>query len=73
MVGAFKSLTTNQYIRGVKSNKYPSFEKRVWQRNYHEHIIRSEESLNMIREYIMNNPAKWKDDRFFNCDGVCEK
>jgi hypothetical protein len=31
----------------------------VWQRNYYEHIIRSEESLRRIREYIANNPLRW--------------
>ncbi|GIV83933.1 MAG: hypothetical protein KatS3mg052_0940 [Candidatus Roseilinea sp.] len=35
----------------------------VWQRNYYEHIIRNEESLHRIREYIANNPLKWELDR----------
>jgi putative transposase len=35
----------------------------VWQRNYYEHIIRDEESLNRIREYIANNPLQWELDR----------
>jgi len=35
----------------------------VWQRNYHEHVIRSEESLRQIRQYIADNPAHWADDR----------
>ena len=34
----------------------------VWQRNYYEHVIRNEESLNRIREYIQNNPARWAED-----------
>jgi REP element-mobilizing transposase RayT len=33
-----------------------------WQRNYYEHIIRSENELNEIREYILNNPIKWSED-----------
>jgi REP element-mobilizing transposase RayT len=32
----------------------------VWQRNYYEHIIRNEESMNLIREYIVNNPLQWE-------------
>lgn len=32
---------------------------KVWQRNYYEHIIRNEKSLNKIREYIVNNPNNW--------------
>jgi REP element-mobilizing transposase RayT len=36
---------------------------RLWQRNYYEHIIRSEDSLNRIRQYIADNPARWAFDR----------
>jgi len=35
----------------------------VWQRNYYEHIIRDEGSLNRIREYILNNPSRWEMDQ----------
>ncbi len=35
----------------------------VWQRNYYDHIVRSEKSLNAIREYILFNPARWASDR----------
>ncbi|MCX6359594.1 MAG: transposase [Armatimonadetes bacterium] len=34
----------------------------VWQRNYYEHIIRDEDSLNRVREYIMGNPMRWQFD-----------
>ncbi len=37
----------------------------VWQRNYHEHIIRDEKSYETISNYIINNPAKWTGDKFF--------
>lgn len=35
----------------------------VWQRNYFEHIIRNDESLLRIRQYILENPARWEFDR----------
>ena len=35
----------------------------IWQRNYYEHIIRNDESMNRIREYIINNPRQWALDR----------
>lgn len=35
----------------------------VWQRNYYEHIVRAEPELNRIRQYIVDNPAKWELDR----------
>ena len=66
IVGAFKSITTNGYIRGVKTDQWESFDGRFWQRNYHEHIIRNEQSLNTIRQYVENNPASWKQDKFFS-------
>jgi putative transposase len=35
----------------------------VWQRNYFERIIRDDKELNNIREYIVNNPLKWREDK----------
>lgn len=35
----------------------------VWQKNYFEHIIRDENALNKIREYIINNPINWEKDK----------
>ena len=54
----FKTMTTNEYIRGVKNGTYESFENKFWQRSYYEHIIRNDEDLNEKREYILNNPLK---------------
>jgi REP element-mobilizing transposase RayT len=34
----------------------------LWQRNYYEHIIRNEDELNRIRQYIIENPLKWEED-----------
>ena len=65
----FKTMTTNEYIRGVKTSAWPPFPGKLWQRNYYEHIIRDEESLNRIREYIRNNPLQWALDRE-NPDGT---
>lgn len=62
IVGAFKSLTTDLYIHGVKQSGWPGFRLKLWQRNYYEHIIRSEKSLNRIRRYIFDNPAQWATD-----------
>ena len=66
VVGAFKSLTTNEYIRGVKNNRWSRFNKKLWQRNYYEHIIRNEKSCYHILEYIQNNPLKWQDDKYYD-------
>jgi REP element-mobilizing transposase RayT len=61
----FKTMTTNAYIRGVRESNWESFDKRLWQRSYHDHIIRSEDALNTISQYLCNNPAQWADDTFF--------
>ncbi len=65
IIGAFKSITTVEYIENVHKNKWPQFDKRLWQRNYYEHIIRNERSLEAIREYIVKNPYTWRDDELF--------
>ena len=56
-------MTTNEYVRGIKMLGWMPFTGRLWQRNYYEHVIRDEKSLNRIREYILTNPARWDSDR----------
>ncbi|RUS99429.1 hypothetical protein DSM107003_00130 [Trichormus variabilis SAG 1403-4b] len=34
----------------------------VWQRNFYEHIHQNQESLEAIRNYIINNPINWEND-----------
>lgn len=34
----------------------------LWQRNYYEHVVRNDLSLSRIRQYILDNPARWHDD-----------
>ncbi|MDQ1363616.1 MAG: REP-associated tyrosine transposase [Pseudomonadota bacterium] len=65
IVGAFKSLTTHAYIHGVKNNNWISFNGKLWQRNYYEHIIRNEESYLKISEYILTNSVQWLDDTYY--------
>jgi len=40
-------------------------DQKIWQRNYHDHIIRNAQSYLNISNYIINNPGKWKDDKFY--------
>ncbi|MFZ4798489.1 MAG: transposase [Bacteroidia bacterium] len=63
IVGAFKSLVVNVCIDICNlENKRLG---KLWQRNYYEHIIRDERSYQNISNYIINNPAKWEEDKFF--------
>jgi REP element-mobilizing transposase RayT len=58
VVGWFKTMTTHEYIRGVKQLGWLPFYKHFWQHDYYERIIRSEKELNAVRLYIQEKPAK---------------
>ena len=55
----FKTMTTNEYIRGVKDGVVTPFDGKLWQKSYYDHVIRNQQDYNEIWEYIENNPAKW--------------
>jgi REP element-mobilizing transposase RayT len=61
----FKTMTTNEYIRRIKSGEFKPFDKHLWQRNYYEHIIKNKKSYLYIINYIKNNPQNWHKDKFF--------
>ncbi len=63
VVGAFKSLTTHLYIRGVRDLGWESFEKRLWERSFHDSVIRDEVHLKKTRKYILENPLRWLETR----------
>jgi REP element-mobilizing transposase RayT len=65
MVGAFKSITSYEYVNGVTNNHRKPFDGKLWQRNYYEQIVRDEMSLRRIREYIVNNPSQWQRDELW--------
>jgi REP element-mobilizing transposase RayT len=60
VIGSYKSGVTRR-IREAQNDP----DLRVWQSRYHDHIIRTETALNHIREYIMYNPARWREDAFY--------
>lgn len=60
VVQTFKSISTVQYSAGVRGGGWPPFDRRLWQRNYFEHIIRDDRSLERHREYIAGNPGRWE-------------
>lgn len=60
IVGQFKLAVSRQAkLRQLHSHKL------IWQRNYYDHIVRSEKSLNEIRRYIIENPARWAGDSLY--------
>jgi REP element-mobilizing transposase RayT len=63
VIGAYKSLTTVEYTRGVKKLKWAPFHRRLWQRNYYEHVVRHDKSLRQLQQYILDNPDQWAFDK----------
>ncbi len=57
IIRAFKSLSAIQANKLLNTPGQP-----FWQRNYFEHIIRTEKELNQTRDYIADNPIKWETD-----------
>jgi REP element-mobilizing transposase RayT len=57
IVQNFKSISTRRMNAARGMLRVP-----VWQRNYYEHVIRNEDELKAIREYILGNPARWNED-----------
>jgi putative transposase len=62
MIQWFKTMTTNEYIRGVKELGWPRFDGKLWQRDYYEHILRNADEANQIHLYIESNLANWAED-----------
>jgi hypothetical protein len=58
IIGELKSIITNEYIKNVKQNNWPKFNKRLFQRNYYERIIRNEKEYFIYKKYIKENPVK---------------
>lgn len=62
------SQTVGAIVRGYKAavtsaiNKMNNKSNSVWQRNYHEHVIKNNESHIKIADYIVNNPCTWNND-----------
>jgi putative transposase len=58
IIRGFKSASTKRINEMRETPKMP-----LWQSNYYEHVVRNDDDLNDIREYIINNPLKWDLDR----------
>lgn len=60
IICAFKSISALKYLKYSKEKNV--YNKKLWQRNYYEHIIRDEKEMEEIIKYIMNNPINWIKD-----------
>jgi REP element-mobilizing transposase RayT len=62
IVGAFKSLCVTAWLREIKTDTINARGK-FWQTNYYEHVVRNEDEMTRIRQYIIDNPARWELDK----------
>ena len=51
-----------QIVQSLKSMSTKHFGFAIWQRSYHDHIIRNEAEYRKIWQYISENPINWDDD-----------
>jgi REP element-mobilizing transposase RayT len=58
IIAGFKAAVTRR-VNTASGVKIP-----LWQRNYYEHVIRSDDELHAIRDYIAANPARWEEDEY---------
>lgn len=63
MVRGYK-IDVTKWFRENMGQKFP-IGKPIFQRNYYDHIIRNEKSFYMISAYILDNPIKWEQDKFY--------
>ncbi|MCO5217127.1 MAG: transposase [Thermomicrobiales bacterium] len=58
----FKSTTHRRYTDGVQSLGWPGYDGKVWQEGYHDHVVRNDRQLDILREYVASNVARWESD-----------
>lgn len=57
--------TVSTIIQQLKGYVTKQIGHNIWQKLFHDHVIRNEESYNKIWQYIETNPIKWKEDCFY--------
>jgi putative transposase len=65
VLGAIIGQYKQQVTKRIRKNGFPWFQ---WQPRFHDHIVRNEQELFRIRQYIKNNPANWEKDKFNQAD-----
>jgi REP element-mobilizing transposase RayT len=59
IIKSFKGRTTSFYGKGVKQKGWPPYQKKLWQRSFHERIVRNLGEYQKYSQYIIENPANW--------------
>jgi len=65
IVASFKLHTTHRYIKEVRDSGWKSFPGKLWQRSFHDRIIRNDHEAGRLHEYIEANPQLWEKDTHY--------
>ena len=65
VIQAFKRYSTVEYTKLVKQGLALPYNKQVWQRSFHDHVIRDQSDYDDIYRYIENNPTQWELDELY--------
>ena len=57
--------TISTVIQQMKGNVSKQIDHSIWQKSFHDHVIRNEQDYLKIAEYILGNPMKWAEDCFY--------
>ncbi len=61
-----KDASVRRYSLGVRTNGWDTYREQLWQKGFHDHIVRNERELETIRAYIATNVEAWEKDRFYD-------
>ena len=62
---ALHAPTIQRIITHFKGCVTKNIRKKIWQKSFHDHIVRNPQKYDMIAKYIVDNPRQWKYDCFF--------
>lgn len=63
LIQTYKSLTTLEYSRGVREDRFPRYDRSLWQRSFYDRVLRDDEEVEITRRYIEDNPGRWLERR----------
>ena len=63
-VRSFKAKVTQECNRRIRKGDCLKVNERIWQQNFHDHIVRDNEDYQNIADYIVKNPKRWNNDCF---------
>ncbi len=66
IIGAYKSIVSTTCLKLHKETHPDIWLDKIWQRSFDDRIIRNQEAFDKIADYIIKNPAKWEEDKFFS-------